>query len=184
MSDTPRNVWWEVLVYTAAHVVFDADEAKHTSVRLFYDTPDCPGVVLDKVSVDDVSIERDWCILKCVTCDEILGERLTASLNKFEALTPKVLKYYRKSGLQEKLTFMISHPHGCPKKVSFGATVDRYQIGLYRYTKLTYTTSSCPGSSGAAVCCIEGQGSDFVLRHVIHSGCLDRSLNVSGAGVM
>lgn len=141
-------------------------------------------MVLDRVSVDDVSLERDWCILKCVTCDEILGERLTASLNKFEALTPKVLKYYRKSGLQEKLTFMISHPHGCPKKVSFGPTVDRYQVGLYRYTKLTYTTSSCPGSSGAAVCCIEGQGSDFVLRHVIHSGCLDRSLNVSGAGVM
>ncbi|KAK0041760.1 hypothetical protein Bpfe_028802 [Biomphalaria pfeifferi] len=86
--------------------------------------------------------------------------------------------------LQEKFersrfTFMVSHPHGCPKQVSFGQWVHNYVVDRSSderdMSKLTYTTCTCPGSSGAGVFCV-GFG-----EHV-HSGSFDTKLNVSGIG--
>ncbi|XP_013076017.2 uncharacterized protein LOC106062297 [Biomphalaria glabrata] len=75
-SDSPSNVLWELVVFTASHVVFDDIEASHTSLKLFYDKDGCPEIVVDKVRVDNVNVEYDRCKLKCVTCDQSLGQKL------------------------------------------------------------------------------------------------------------
>lgn len=49
--------------------------------------------------------------------------------------------------------FIVSHPHGCSKKISLGQRLDRHTSKAI-YDKITYLTSTCPGSSGAVVHCI------------------------------
>ncbi|KAI8780361.1 hypothetical protein BgiBS90_019555, partial [Biomphalaria glabrata] len=115
-SNSACNVWWEFYVNTATHVVFDAIEANHTSLRFFYNRDDSPVVSVDKVSVVDVNIEYDLCRLKCVTCDETLGNKLMGMWKHFENVWWKVCNKYSESRSSHKLTFIVSHPHGCSKQ--------------------------------------------------------------------
>ncbi|XP_013087441.1 uncharacterized protein LOC106071804 isoform X2 [Biomphalaria glabrata] len=176
-SDTPSKEWWEIIVYTAAHVVFDATEGDHTSCRLFYDDASSPKVILDQLHVINVNVERDSCHMKHVTCDVTLGGKLYAMDKICSDLWNKVRdKYVIRYG--ERLTFIVSHPHGCHKQVSVGQWMDNAIVGelnesMY-LSKLTYTTSTCPGSSGARVYCLGFRG----YSHV-HNGALDTGLNYS-----
>nr|KAI8729236.1 hypothetical protein BgiMline_031935 [Biomphalaria glabrata] len=177
-SDRPKNTWWEIFIHTAAHVVFDDSEASHTTLLLFYDEHDSSScqVNLGNVSVESVNVEKDKSKLKCVTCDEKLGNRLYELMRHFCELWKKVKDKYKK---KSKFTFIVSHPHGCTKQVSVGEWVGNHKFGdysgTYDLTKLTYTTSTCPGSSGAAVHCI-----GFGTGH-FHSGTLGK-VNYSGVG--
>ncbi|XP_055866385.1 uncharacterized protein LOC106060212 isoform X2 [Biomphalaria glabrata] len=144
-SNSPSNVWWEFDVFTATHVVFDDIEANHTTLRLFYDSNDSQVDIVDKVSVVDVNIEDDWCRLKCVTCNKTLGNKLMGMFKHFLNIWRKVCDKYIASRSKHKLTFIVSHPHGCFKQVSVGQWKDRLEVGELR-SKLTYTTCTCPGS--------------------------------------
>ncbi|KAI8780377.1 hypothetical protein BgiBS90_019571 [Biomphalaria glabrata] len=179
-SNSPSNVWWEFDVYTATHVVFDAIEANHTTLRLFYDREDSKVVSVDKVSVDYVIIEDDSCWLNCVTCDENLGNKLMGMCKHFENVYWKVYKKYSASRSQHKLTFIVSHPHGCSKQVSVGQWKDRLEVGLR--SKFTYTTCTCPGSSGAYVYCLGYN--DWTWFDLVHSGSFKSGLNYSGVGLV
>ena len=144
-SDSPSNVWWEFDMVTATHVVFDDIEASHTSLRLFYDSDDSPVVSVDKVSVDYVNIEYDWCKLKCVTCDKNVGNKLKEMWEHYDDVWRKVFNKYKKCRDVVKLTFIVSHPHGCSKQVSVGQWKDKHQVGDDKYrTQFTYTTCTCP----------------------------------------
>ncbi|KAI8779085.1 hypothetical protein BgiBS90_020067, partial [Biomphalaria glabrata] len=176
-SDKPNSVWWVIIVNTAAHVVFDDVEAEHTSCRLFFDEPRCPTkVILEKLTVDVIDLDRDSCTLKHVTCDEALGSRLYKTATRRNDLWNKVLRKYQLR-LADKLNFIVSHPHGCFKQVSIGQWVENLKVGEYEdgieITKLTYTTSTCPGSSGAKVYCL-----GLAIGHV-HNGVLKSGLNYS-----
>ncbi|XP_055866129.1 uncharacterized protein LOC106074062 isoform X6 [Biomphalaria glabrata] len=179
-SNSPSNVWWEFDVTTATHVVFDDIEANHTTLRLFYDRQDSQVVSVDKVSVVDVNIEEDLCELNCVTCDETLGNKLMEMYKHFENVSEKVWHKYLASRSQHKLTFIVSHPHGCSKQVSVGQWKDRLEVGEYR-SKFTYTTCTCPGSSGAYVHCL-GYSDYLTWPELVHSGSFKSGLNYSGAG--
>ncbi|KAK6964002.1 hypothetical protein BgiMline_031198 [Biomphalaria glabrata] len=124
-SNSPSNVWWEFEVKTATHVVFDDIEANHTTLRLFYDRDDSPVVSVDKVSVDYVNIEVDFCVLKCVTCDKTLGNKLMGMFKHFENVWWNVRDKYFASRSQHKFLFIVSHPHRCSKQVSVGQWKDR-----------------------------------------------------------
>uniref|UniRef100_A0A2C9L905 Uncharacterized protein n=1 Tax=Biomphalaria glabrata TaxID=6526 RepID=A0A2C9L905_BIOGL len=177
-SNSPSNVWWEFNVLTATHVVFDAIEANHTTLRLFYDREDSPVFSVDKVSVRCVNIEYDWCRLKCVTCDTTLGNKLMGMFKHFENVWEKVYKKYKASRSKHKLTFIVSHPHGCSKQVSVGQWKDKLEVD--GRSKFTYTTCTCPGSSGAHVHCVGY--SDWTSADLVHSGSLKSGLNYSGVG--
>ncbi|KAH9491667.1 hypothetical protein Btru_031143 [Bulinus truncatus] len=175
------HVWWEFDVYTATHVVFDDIEARHTSFRLFYDREDSPVISVDQVSVDqvsvvDVNIERDTRVLNCVTCDKNLADKLNVLWRHYEVVSRRVFDKYLKTRDVDKLCFVVSHPHGRSKQVSIGHWVDRYKLGNDLY-KFTYTTSTCPGSGGAAVYCV---GYSIPL---VHSETLNSKVNCSGAGI-
>lgn len=66
------------------------------------------------------------------------------------------------------LMFIISHPHGGYKRVSVGHWNDKFKV---HYGDIfTYTTSTCPGSTGASVYFL---GYDWY----VHGGCLKSGLN-------
>ncbi|KAK6979938.1 hypothetical protein BgiMline_020935 [Biomphalaria glabrata] len=177
-SESPSGVWWEFDTVTAAHVVFDEIEANHTSLRLFYDTADSSLFLIDKVIVVDVNVEYDRCILKCVTCDQRLGEDLEKNWKHYaNDVWRKVKSNYYKSRDVDKLTFIVSHPHGCSKQVSIGHWKDKVKVDEYR-NKFTYTTCTCPGTSGAIVQCVGYSG---VWYELVHSG-FKSEYNYSGAG--
>ncbi|KAH9508825.1 hypothetical protein Btru_050148 [Bulinus truncatus] len=185
-SYTASHVWWEFDVHTATHVVFDNIEASHTSCRLFFDRKGSPLVKVDQVSVVNVNIKRDVCELKCVTCDKNLADKLNKLWRNYCDVWSKVRDKYRKSRDVDKLNFIVSHPHGCSKQVSVGHWVDIQKVGD-RFKQFTYTTCTCPGSSGAPVHCVgyTGDGVGVVGRwfyQLIHSGSIDSELNHSGAG--
>ncbi|KAI8796359.1 hypothetical protein BgiBS90_001536 [Biomphalaria glabrata] len=183
-SDSPSDVWWEIVVYTATHVVYDDIEGGYTSLRLFYDKERSPVVTIDKVSVEDADVRRDWCKLKYVTCDRSIGDKLKKMFIHCHDIRKKVYDKYRSFRDVDKLTFIVSHPHGCSKQISIGQWRDRLLVGE-RYSKFTYTTCTCPGSSGASVYCVGF--TSFIgyscgwLYQLVHSGSLNSELNFSGA---
>ncbi|KAK6986343.1 hypothetical protein BgiMline_015981 [Biomphalaria glabrata] len=178
-SEQPSNVWWEIYVHTATHVVFDEAEAAATTCRLFYDEKACPVVSFDRVSEVEANVERDKCMLKYETCDMALGEKLFKTEVRCGRLFKKVgNKFARKLG--NKFMFIVSHPHGGPKQVSVGKWRTSIKVGQFNKTfdrtKITYTTCTCPGSSGALIHCVGLSGNH------IHSGALETKLNCSGVG--
>ncbi|KAK6975840.1 hypothetical protein BgiMline_022225, partial [Biomphalaria glabrata] len=175
-SDSPSNVWWEFDVYSAAHVVFDDIEASYTILRLFYDKYDSPLVSVDKVSVVDVSIHYDVSQLKCVTCDKSIGNKLMSIVKHYRNVWHKIENKYITADSKHKINFIVSHPHGCSKQVSVGRWKEKHYVGVK--SKFTYTTSTCPGSSGAHVQCV---GYNYCYSDLVHSGSLQSGLNFSGA---
>ncbi|XP_055897829.1 uncharacterized protein LOC106077567 isoform X1 [Biomphalaria glabrata] len=179
-SENPNNVWWEIYITTATHVVFDDIEARHTTCRLFYDDEVSALVNIRDVRVCYVNIERDYSRLKYVTCDAILGSKLYSKAERWSKLWVQTRDDYMKRP-NEKFNFIVSHPHGCAKQVSVGQFVSNEKISEANdkldMTKLTYTTSTCPGSSGAMVFCV-----GFGDTSHVHSGTLSPALNFSGVG--
>ncbi|XP_059162139.1 uncharacterized protein LOC131945149 isoform X1 [Physella acuta] len=148
-SDTPSKVWGEVSVVTATHVVFDESEARQTRCVVGFDDNKSPVVSLDGWRVRASNIEGDWCWFTCVSCDLELVDELDKMCRHFDGLCKKVEDKYRRFVDVDKLAVIVSHPHGCPKQVSVGQwTHKRERESWYKYT---YTTCTCPGSSGAHV---------------------------------
>ncbi|KAK7002594.1 hypothetical protein BgiMline_003996 [Biomphalaria glabrata] len=183
-SDSPSSVWYEFELYTAAHLIFDDTEARCASLRLFHDRDDSPEVIVDRLVVDHADVDKDWCRLKCVTCDKSLGEKLERLRENFYVAWDRVNELYKGIRDVEKLTFIVSHPHGCFKHVSFGSWVNLVQKDddeLDR--KFTYTTPTCLGSSGASVQCVGF--SVWGWDQLVHSGSLLKpKLNYSGVGFL
>ncbi|XP_059160868.1 uncharacterized protein LOC131944329 [Physella acuta] len=155
VSATPSKVWGEICVLTSAHVVFDDSEARQTSCILGFDDNTRPGVSLDGWKVGGAEIERDRCVLIYVTCDsnalELVDEMDTVC-QRFYSLCEKVKDKYGRFIDDDKLTVIVSHPHGCPKLVSVGQwTRKEERVDGHTWTRYWYTTSTCPGSSGAPI---------------------------------
>ncbi|XP_059153074.1 uncharacterized protein LOC131938867 [Physella acuta] len=177
-SDTPSKVWWEVGVWTATHVVFDESEARQSSCRLWFDDDKSPVVKICGWKVGGSYIDRDWCRFYCVTHDVDVADKLEEMVRQFNVLRDKVSDKYKSRGDVDKLTIIVSHPHGCSKQVSVGHWVDR-QVVRQDGTRYTYTTSTCPGSSGAVVYRL---GCYWSFGHP-HSGANSGGLNYSGVWV-
>uniref|UniRef100_A0A2C9KUS3 Uncharacterized protein n=1 Tax=Biomphalaria glabrata TaxID=6526 RepID=A0A2C9KUS3_BIOGL len=177
-SNSPSKVWWEFSVYTATHVIFDVQE-NQTSLRLFYDRDDSPVISVNDVRVVDKDINSDRCELKCVTCDRNIGNKLLKMCKLYENIWKNVFTRYSASKSKHRINFIVSHPHGCSKQVSVGQCKDRLEEG--DGTRFTYTTCTCPGSSGAHVQCI-GYDGDWLWYNLIHCGNLHSGLNGSAFG--
>ncbi|XP_059152045.1 uncharacterized protein LOC131938145 [Physella acuta] len=152
VSATPSKVWGEVYVLTARHVVFDDSEARQTRCVLGFDDNKSPGVSLDgwEVVGGEADIGGDVCNLKYVTCDLELIDGLDKMWRRFADLCREVENKYRRFHDVDKLTVIVSHPHGCPKQVSVGLWTHNSKRNSW-YTRYWYTTCTCPGSSGATV---------------------------------
>lgn len=192
LSDTPQPKWAEICIRTAAHVVFDDAEGAHTTCHFFYDSSDTDlhqVLAFQETICVQSNIEGDWCDLTYVTHDLKLAKKLADLLNIYlrkhftiAALFPRnyILPGY-KNDTEHNLAVIISHPHGCSKQISFGRVKERklvsYDLDLSQYT---YTTATCPGSSGAPVYIL---GSIWYGCDHPHSGTIDDVVNVNYSGI-
>ncbi|GFO01377.1 hypothetical protein PoB_002788200 [Plakobranchus ocellatus] len=144
--------WWAVDVITACHVIFDTREAQCTHVDFFYDditSTSCGRMkTLKGVRVLTRNFGADHCKLRCVTHEENLAHELQQIVSKynFKVWTMKAPPM-RAVGMP---CFIVSHPHGQPKKVTIGKVEAIEKLNNSNY-KLIYSTNTCSGSSGALV---------------------------------
>ena len=171
--------FWRFWVQTAAHVVYNTEEAKSTRVDLFYDDDssrfDGRMVTVTGLEVVRIIHDGDICYMECVTHDEALGERiesLTPSLDSeitepLDLDLPSLNFQPPCGGGRRRPTLIVSHPHGQPKKITLG----QGRVGEFPHVE--YNTPTCPGSSGAAVfmICRDPRHRRFdLLIPTVHSG--------------
>ncbi|XP_059169186.1 uncharacterized protein LOC131950966 [Physella acuta] len=160
-SDTPSKVWGEFQVLTASHVVFDESEVRETKCIFGYDQNDSEVKTLQGCKLLDADSQKDWCRFTCATCDMTLVEEQLKMSSYFMELS-RILQRQFSSIEDDTMAIIVSHPHGCPKQVTIGKLKTELKRKGYRtlyngekydwtYTKYTYTTPTCNGSSGATV---------------------------------
>ena len=144
--------FWRIAVHTAHHVVYNTEEAKSTSIDLFYDDDSCKldgrMVTVTGLEMAMVNHDRDVCVMMCVTHDEALVERISSAWScwydgRTEALDLSGLDCL--PSCDEDPVLIVSHPHGQPKKITLGQWRD---IDIHI---VEYNAPTCPGSSGAPV---------------------------------
>ncbi|XP_059168299.1 uncharacterized protein LOC131950245 [Physella acuta] len=155
LSDTPSKEWWVVYVQTSRHVIFDSSEVKQSSCRLWFDDDKSPGENISGWEIVGSNTKKNFCYMYYVTHDLVLGDKLENMMKRFNVLDKKVSAKYESRRDVDKLTIIVSHPHGCSKQVSVGHWVDRkvhsQEVQGKMLTWYTYTNCTCPGSSGARV---------------------------------
>ncbi|XP_059144684.1 uncharacterized protein LOC131931835 [Physella acuta] len=168
-STHPSRTWGTVEFFTATHIVFDSTEACRATCVLGYDTPDSTLTYIDGWRVSTADVKDDWCVLTCVTCDTKLLERLQELKSQFNQLCWREQGSLKSLEEERKLTIIVSHPHGGPKRISLGRQTQRLvqYNGGHKCTKYTYTTGTCPGSSGAPV---YTAGEERFMYPLAHSG--------------
>ncbi|KAI8786106.1 hypothetical protein BgiBS90_013464 [Biomphalaria glabrata] len=174
-----RRVSYGVItVVTAAHLVYDKAEAESVVCHLNYDSAD--EMLSDIASLQGVGIvganaTRDKCVLKCVTYDLALVDKLMTSFAKYKSLCRSVHAKYSQFRESKKLTVVVSHPHGQSKKISVGHWTKRHLMDEENenLTSYSYTACTCPGSSGAPVYTFGGEGKWFLSTH-LHMGVTDK----------
>ncbi|XP_055897504.1 uncharacterized protein LOC106052025 isoform X3 [Biomphalaria glabrata] len=168
-SGQPNKIWWDIHVETATNLIFDETEASKSSIRLFYDREYSPlSVLSNSIRVYNADFETDWCTLSCTTCDRGVSSKLKKMRETYVSDRNRIRNRYTETRDVDKLMFIVSHPHGGSKQVCVGRWTKKYKRG--DLNMFTYTTSTCPGSSGAPVFCL-GFG------RMLHCGTL-----VSGLG--
>ncbi|XP_059158152.1 uncharacterized protein LOC131942348 isoform X1 [Physella acuta] len=173
---TPSQVWWKIGVLTARHVLFDESEVRQSSCRLWFDEENCPVVKIYGLQAGALSdLEEDWCRFNCVTDDAETANKLGEMIERFNLLGEMLKDTYKNRSNVDKLTIIVSHPHGCSKQVSVGHWVHRREPGGHD-TCYTYTTCTCPGSSGALVYRL---GCDISSSH-LHCGANAGGSSYSG----
>ncbi|CAL1548826.1 unnamed protein product [Lymnaea stagnalis] len=152
-SENPRKDWGLIRVITAVHVVYDTSEALQTTCRFGFDSEKSPDVTIEGVDMERADVNDDRCHLACVTHDLQLLNRLKVQWSRYPGLHKKVTEKFDRP--DDNLVAIVSHPHGCSKHVSLGSWTHKMTTGEsspgHPYVMYTYTTATCPGSSGATV---------------------------------
>ncbi|KAK0064448.1 baculoviral IAP repeat-containing protein 7 [Biomphalaria pfeifferi] len=163
-----------VYIQTSRHLVFNDEEAQNAVVEFFYDTADANDVItLEGTFLLTSSTAGDnQCLLVCECSDLRFIHKINQLHREFVGIAHR-LPLKAKKRMSKKM-FMIHHPHGCPKVLSYGDYVRlKYRFNIKgkcraTLTKLTaneqvpeelstyrkalfYATDTCPGSSGAPI---------------------------------
>ncbi|XP_059158124.1 uncharacterized protein LOC131942331 [Physella acuta] len=179
-SDNPSKVWWKILVATSKHVIFDDSEAKQSSCRLWFDDNNSPVFKIYGWKTDGLSSDlSDSSNVYFVTHEIEIFNKLKEMELTYNLLLLKLHQTYQTRDVN-KMTIIVSHPHGCSKQVSVGNWVHRQAacIGfgeLDNLGKYAYTNATCPGSSGAMIYRLGN-----LMNLYRHSGGSTSGLNFSG----
>ncbi|XP_059160196.1 uncharacterized protein LOC131943897 [Physella acuta] len=179
-SATPNKVWWRVHVLTATHLVFDTKTASSSSCRLWFDEEGSKLFIILGWKLGGSHTKGDVSELYCATHDSEIGDKLEEMLRQVKILYQTVTDKYKSVRDKDKLTIIVSHPHGCSKQVSVGSWVHRdvFNHEMGTQTRYFYDTCTCQGSSGASVYRL---GYDWPAHP--HSGVNNSGLNYSASGV-
>ncbi|XP_059154598.1 uncharacterized protein LOC131940057 [Physella acuta] len=159
------------------HVVQTDEEAAKTTVEFFYDQPSRRGVkeMKGKYILRSTKLGENISILVCKTSDSGLVRDINQTKEKIIAAVDKLPRKIKE--VLTKKIFIINHPHGKEKVLSYGDSVPvKYEIKTqtnngntqYKIEKLNrnqvgqvdvdnarkvllYAADTCKGSSGAPV---------------------------------
>ncbi|CAL1529296.1 unnamed protein product [Lymnaea stagnalis] len=179
--------WGKIKIKTASDIVFDDIEARQSLFQLFYDGETYAFTTLEGMKVNKpgkIRTDQGWIEVECASCDEYLLNKLESYIARCTELMAKVNITYSSCRKVDKLAVIVAHPHGAPKHVSFGYWRKRKVVSsdqVHEYTKYTYTTSTCPGSSGAFVY-ILGVSDLLQQQYHFHSGSKYQRKNFSCIG--
>ena len=155
--------WYELCIITAKHVVYNNEEARSTRVDFFCDdeNSECNGKMKTAYGyeVDNELPGSDVCLLRCFTQDK----DLIRQVEKTFAIMTGISLNLKSAPFT---TLIVSHPHGMPKHITVG---EKTQECPTESVPLTYTTSTCPGSSGAPVLFLPLWLSNRVFAAIFHS---------------
>lgn len=166
-SNEPCEVWGEITVRTSTHVVFDTSECETAKLHVFYDEQNQDTQTLeslDGVQVNYAGVDTDWCNLTCASHNMKLLLYLKYLEEEYLEVHKRIRDKYFNS--EQQLVVVVSHPHGWSKLISIGRWTARKELDGID-TKYEYTSSTCPGSSGAPVF-ILGRG--WWSNNLPHSG--------------
>ena len=148
----PRK-FWIFGVRTAAHVVYNTEEAKSTKVDLFYDDDSCKldGRILtvSRLKMVDINYDCDACDMMFVTHDEALGSRIKFIFRCWwggykEPLFLSGLDFLPSCDGGRNPITVVSNPHE-------QHLIQTVTVGRWIYEKapfVEYNAATCPGSSG------------------------------------
>ncbi|KAI8776220.1 hypothetical protein BgiBS90_023376, partial [Biomphalaria glabrata] len=145
--------WGEIRVLTSSKLMYDDDDAKHFVCTFFYDDEEQMDQLKyargDRIVLRD--LKKDVCMFVCVTCDVELVRTLEGMLDKFEQSWENAFDKYVDSVKweNERLTVIVSHPHGFKKHISLGKALTPNDESSVK--QIAYDNPTCKGSTGAYV---------------------------------
>ncbi|XP_055870675.1 uncharacterized protein LOC129923490 [Biomphalaria glabrata] len=148
-KSVPKQKWGEIRILTSAQLLYDNKDAKRFVCTLFYDDETSHTITVIGENIVVKNIERDICILTCVTCDLDLIACLESMLDKFEECWENAFDKYIHSVKweDEKLIVLVSHPLGYKKHISIGKKLDCQRDAESK--GINYDVPTLPGSRGA-----------------------------------
>ncbi|KAK6987141.1 Baculoviral IAP repeat-containing protein 7-B [Biomphalaria glabrata] len=174
MSQRSHKNVGAVYVQTSRHVIFDDEEAQKTEVQFFSgsSSDEAKVTLVGKRLLSSPTPGDGQCLLVCECPDLVFIQRLNLLQKEFFKAVEELPLKVKKGML--KTMFIVHHPHGGPKVLSFGDHVKVkyiYNTGESKHptlTKLTpndhvssdvalyrkallYVADTCSGSSGAPV---------------------------------
>ncbi|XP_013061560.2 uncharacterized protein LOC106050991 [Biomphalaria glabrata] len=150
------HAWVVVTVTTVYHVVETQGYAELAEITLNFDqdvppSPSCRGCKL--LESDKETDHYDWCAVECESHELDLEEKLKSCISSLEELQRATYERYK--GADPRLVVVVGHPHGGPKKVTFGKWTKKDILKEIRsnqdWCRYVHTSATCPGSSGSPV---------------------------------
>ena len=167
-SVVPQMDSYEIIVHTASHVVYNTEEARETQVDFFYDDERSMQMGKTKtvwgLELFDIDPGSDNCYFRCVTHDADLAKKLGG---KEEVAITFEFEPLRFAPVLGDTCVIVSHPHGKSKMVTVGEAETTHND--YENYRVTYTTKTCPGSSGAPVLVLDDLNLDLIECSIVHS---------------
>uniref|UniRef100_A0A2C9JBU0 RING-type domain-containing protein n=3 Tax=Biomphalaria glabrata TaxID=6526 RepID=A0A2C9JBU0_BIOGL len=197
----------KLYIETNYHLVFDNFEAVNTTVEFFFDDPTRKNVKAVKcVGMKHSGIPGDSrVVLECKSADQEFISRIHQIKHQLKEVVEKLPRKIK--AMMCKKLFIIHHPHGREKHLSYGDSVtvkyivDKNRHGRNRMTRtnnqskelnvrklMQYAADTCPGTSGAPVISFlrglpDANGSiTYHLDIWIHNG-EDRKNKLGGASM-
>lgn len=184
-SSEPYQFWVEVNVKTGAMLLKDQVDALNTVCWWGYDEQSSPVVALEGIGMSMTKakwkqefLDKDHelathlcCDVVCLTHDREFGLKLKEAKMHVQAMRKKISSRFKQLSTQDKIVFIVSHPHGYCKHVSIGEWVEK-QDSVDEGVRFLYTADTCPGCLGALVCIpdmTDGISSPYIYYH--HQGC-------------
>ncbi|XP_005111418.1 uncharacterized protein LOC101859450 [Aplysia californica] len=182
-SSSARDVWWEVEVVSARHIIYDHTEARGANIDLFYDGSTGIGRKERKKmkgynSMWGSSVDGDRCVLFCPTHDEQLAHTLKDLCKTADRLVREANSRHQHQ-VGPHMAVVVSHPHGCQKYITVGESTTTDKLDEEGRQTYTYTADTCRGSSGGLVWVV-GRWELTSYVTAPHSRVLDKRNNKSG----
>ncbi|XP_059154674.1 uncharacterized protein LOC131940113 [Physella acuta] len=185
-----------IYIETNQNLVADDGDAVNALVEFSHNGLSSSGVkVIKGQSVIPSPIPGDQrCILVCMTSDRNLTQLVSRARDDVTELAERLPRRVKEAMC--KKVFIIHHPHGAEKVVSYGdfvvvkymikpgeggvtSRVNNHEVARFPVENLRkvllYAADTCPGSSGAPVICFKKvtsgiQSTSYVLDMWVHDG--------------